>query len=93
MRTKHPGAPSAEAQRTAPGRYFRVNGKGEETGASWIRPDRGTWRWSWYNHTRGEEYWAGEIEQAEMRVEEALLRELHLLTDGARTTIPPVGRE
>lgn len=29
----------------------------------------------------------------EGRLEEALLRELHLLTDGARTTIPPVGRK
>ena len=57
----------------APGRYFRVNREGEETGGSWIRTDRGTWRWSWYNHTRGEEYWAGEIHQAEMRMEEMRL--------------------
>ncbi|HEU0012247.1 MAG TPA: hypothetical protein VFQ45_01115 [Longimicrobium sp.] len=37
------------AQAAAPGRYFRIP-EYSITG-QWARPDRGTWRWSWYrNH-------------------------------------------
>jgi hypothetical protein len=51
-----------------------VNGVAE-TGNTWARPDRGTWRWSWYKHTRGSEYWSQVrvLDQPEIRVEEMSL--------------------
>jgi hypothetical protein len=70
---RFPRGNTLEAQRASPGRYFRVNGAAE-TGNTWARPDRGTWRWSWYKHTRGAEYWGqGAHFQPEIRVEEMRL--------------------
>ena len=70
---RFPRGSTVEAQRLAPGRYFRVNREGDETGNTWARPDRGTWRWSWYKHIRGEEYWAGVYVQPEIRLSEMRL--------------------
>lgn len=62
---------SVDEQRLNEGLYFRVNRPGTETGYTWKRPDRGQWRWSWYKHTRGSDYWDDEIfDQAEIRMEE-----------------------
>jgi hypothetical protein len=62
---------TVDEQRANEGLYFRVNRAGVETGYTWKRPDRGTWRWSWYKHTRGEDYWFDEVfYQAEIRMEE-----------------------
>lgn len=71
---RFPRGSTVEAQRLAPGRYFRITAEGGETGGTWARPDRGTWRWSWYKHVRGEDYWSGtaylqpEIRLSEMRL-------------------------
>lgn len=71
---RFPRGSTLEAQRLAPGRYFRVNREGGETGHTWARPDRGTWRWSWYKHTRGEEYWGEQVfRQPEIRISEMRL--------------------
>ena len=53
---RYPQGATVEAQRAAPGRYFRIMPE-EEEGNTWKRPDRGTWRWSWYKPgPRGLEY-------------------------------------
>jgi len=73
---RFPRGSTVAEQRLAPGRYFRIQGEGTEYGDTWARPDRGTWRWSWYKHARGEEYWTepqGSL-QPEIR-----LSEMHLL--------------
>lgn len=78
---RFPQGNSVAAQRLAPGRNFRVN-RASEAGGTWARPDRGTWRWSWYKHNRGEEYWNDlmfdipEIRMEEMNLlkAEALIR-------------------
>lgn len=55
-------------------RYIRIQRPGTETGYTWARPDRGTWRWSWYKHNRFESYWNDleydviEIPMVEMRL-------------------------
>jgi hypothetical protein len=50
------GATSAE-QAAAPGKYWRVGG----VSSQWGRPDRGTWRWSWYwDHRWFFVFWYGE---------------------------------
>lgn len=70
---RFPAGATVAEQRATPGRYFRINTPAE-SGGTWARPDRGTWRWSWYKHTRGEEYYASsafdhpEIRMAEMRL-------------------------
>jgi starch-binding outer membrane protein, SusD/RagB family len=70
---RFPQGSTLEAQRASPGLYFRISGA-TETGATWARPDRGTWRWSWYKHSRGGEYWSQlarlqpEIRTQEMRL-------------------------
>jgi hypothetical protein len=46
-----------EQRATEDGRYIRIQRPGTETGYTWARPDRGTWRWSWYKHNRFENYW------------------------------------
>jgi hypothetical protein len=61
-------------QRDNPGRYFRLN-RESESGNTWARPDRGTWRWSWYKHNRYENYWNEE----EFDVKEILMVEMDLL--------------
>ncbi|HSG47281.1 MAG TPA: hypothetical protein VLA43_05610, partial [Longimicrobiales bacterium] len=77
--TRFPQGTTVAEQRADQGSYFRVNVPAE-TGGTWARPDRGTWRWSWYKHSRGGEYWGlwpsgftGDEEvfdQAEIRMEE-----------------------
>jgi hypothetical protein len=72
---RFPRGATLEAQRAAPGLYFRVNREGSETGYTWARADRGVWRWSWYKHTRGEEYW----NELQHRQPEIRLSEMRLL--------------
>ncbi|MFC1791080.1 hypothetical protein ACFL0I_01260 [Gemmatimonadota bacterium] len=63
------------------GLHVRINTP-DEAGGTWKRPDRGTWRWSWYKTSVGEDYraeanwWQPEIQHAEMRLllAEALFR-------------------
>lgn len=52
---RFPQGSTVEAQRAAEGTYFHINAD-YEAGSTWARPDRGTWRWSWYKHTRYTEY-------------------------------------
>jgi hypothetical protein len=44
---RFPRGERVDAQRAAGGRYFRIASEAEE-GDTWKRPDRGSWRWSWY---------------------------------------------
>jgi hypothetical protein len=89
---RFPRGSTLEAQRGAPGLYFRVNGVAE-TGNTWARPDRGTWRWSWYKHSRGSEYWSQTAhDQPEIRMEEMSLLKAEALyhrndRDGAAAII------
>lgn len=71
---RFPRGNTVDAQRAETGLYFRVNRAGSETGGTWARPDRGTWRWSWYKHTRGDEYWDDlQYYQPEIRLSEMRL--------------------
>ncbi len=69
---RFPQGSTVDAQRLAPGTHFRTNrATGAETGYTWARPDRGVWRWSWYKHNRGEEYWNDmAMDLPEIRIEE-----------------------
>ncbi|MGD8362809.1 MAG: hypothetical protein PVJ04_15385, partial [Gemmatimonadota bacterium] len=66
---------TVEEQQAADGTYFRIMAP-SEVGDTWVRPDRGTWRWSWYkdgfDHNYDYEYNANnfqpEIQIAEMRL-------------------------
>ncbi len=70
---RFPQGSTVAAQRLSQGSYFRVKWA-SEAGNTWARPDRGKWRWSWYNHTRGDDYaMDGVFEQAEMWVTELRL--------------------
>jgi len=92
---RFPQGGTLEAQRAAPGRYFRVNREGAETGNTWARADRGTWRWSWYKHTRGEEYWNEfQYHQPEIRMEEMkLLKAEGLYRTGDRAAAAAIVNE
>ena len=75
---RFPQGNTIDQQRATPGTYFRpMKASGSEVGYTWKRPDRGTWRWSWYKHNRGEEYWipgnTEDMYQAEIRMEEMRL--------------------
>ncbi len=89
---RFPRGSTLEEQRADPGLYFRVN-RVAETGNTWARPDRGSWRWSWYKHTRGSEYWTQFVRhQPEMRMEEMNLLKAEALyrrndREGAATII------
>jgi len=56
---RFPQGSTVDEQRASesPARYIRIQRPGTETGYTWARPDRGTWRWSWYKHNRFEDYW------------------------------------
>jgi len=70
---RFPQGTTIAAQRLAPTTYFRVN-RPDEAGATWARPDRGTWRWSWYKFNRGGEYYVDLIwDQPEIRLSEMRL--------------------
>lgn len=77
---RYPQGTTVAEQRANPGTHYRVvKATGENT---WARPDRGTWRWSYYKHARAERYkvyqeWdVLEITHGEMRLlkAEALFR-------------------
>lgn len=72
---RFPQGTTVATQRLAPGTHFRTNrSEAAETGYTWARPDRGTWRWSWYKHNRGEEYWNDlAYDLPEIRIEEMKL--------------------
>lgn len=66
------GATVAE-QRANPGTLARQS-TASEAGGTWARPDRGTWRWSWYKAGRYEEYWeVGDFDQPEITMAEMRL--------------------
>ncbi len=69
---RFPQGSTVDAQRLAPGTHVRINrAEAAETGYTWARPDRGVWRWSWYKHNRGEEYWNDLMfDLPEIRIEE-----------------------
>lgn len=70
---RFPQGGTLEEQRTRPGRYFGVV-TAQEVGNTWKRPERGTWRWSWYKILRGREYWGfGRYDQPEIRLSEMRL--------------------
>ncbi|MGD2122671.1 MAG: hypothetical protein PVJ76_13045 [Gemmatimonadota bacterium] len=72
---RFPQGSSVEEQRVEEGMYFRILEAWEE-GLPWRMPERGTWRWSWYQagHGRGLDYYEfeqfgqPEITLAEMRL-------------------------
>lgn len=65
---RFPQGTTVAAQRLAQGRYFRIK-RPNEAGQVWARPDRGTWRWSWYNIDRQDDYvMDGNFDQEEFRV-------------------------
>jgi hypothetical protein len=67
---RFPQGNTVEEQRANPGMYFDIN-SASETGGTWARPDRGTWRWSWYKHERGNDYWFElDYNKEEIRIEE-----------------------
>jgi len=71
---RFPRGSTIDEQRATTGTYFRINKPGTETGGTWARPDRGKWRWSWYKHSRGEDYWSSlDYYQPEIRMEEMRL--------------------
>jgi hypothetical protein len=77
LRFPQGGTVAEQRASETPERYFRVERPGAEHGYTWARPDRGTWRWSWYKHNRFERYWnqldynVVEIPVVEMRLLEA----------------------
>lgn len=52
---RFPQGSTIEEQRAQEGRFFRIAEEFEEGGAysSWKKPERGTWRWSWYKAGSG----------------------------------------
>lgn len=71
---RFPRGSTIDEQRASPGTHFRINRPGTETGYTWARPDRGVWRWSWYKHNRGEDYWNDLVfDRPEIRMEEMRL--------------------
>lgn len=72
--TRFPQGTSVDAQRATQGSKFSIVTPAE-AGGTWKRPDRGTWRWSWYkSKPAGWDYWGGpkqmqpEITYDEMRL-------------------------
>ncbi len=57
--TRWPQGATEAAQRAAPGEYFTVQANDNGT---WARPDRGTWRWSYYEQTKDPFYTAFDID-------------------------------
>jgi hypothetical protein len=70
---RFPQGETVAEQRDNPGTLARQS-TAAQAGGTWQRPDRGTWRWSWYKARRYEEYWREavyeqpEITLAEMRL-------------------------
>ena len=69
---RFPEGNTVEAQRANPGRYFEIVSPDDE-GDTWDRPERGTWRWSWYKQHRGRDYSTGVYEQPLIRRAEVML--------------------
>lgn len=72
--TRFPQGSTVAEQRANQGTSFAIN-TAAEAGGTWKRPDRGTWRWSWYKtKPAGWDYWGEEnwnqpgITYAEMRL-------------------------
>jgi hypothetical protein len=68
---RFPQGSTISEQRAIPGTKFRLVSAAEE-GATWARPDRGSWRWSWYWPV--DRYWLTPgWEEPEILLEEMLL--------------------
>lgn len=73
---RFPQGTTIDDQRGADGHYFRVTPP-DEQGNTWERPERGTWRWSWYKdgYDHNLSYgWQSQFSQPEIQ-----LAEMHLL--------------
>lgn len=68
---RYPQGTTLAEQRANPGTLYRATAPtGESTFA---RPDRGTWRWSWYKHGLGERYYRQDWNQPDVRYREMRL--------------------
>jgi hypothetical protein len=70
--TRFPQGTTVEEQQQHPGRYFS---NPDDIADVWARPDRGTWRWSYYR----EERWANYNETSQDNLEEVSMDAMHLL--------------
>jgi hypothetical protein len=75
---RFPQGSTVEEQRSNQGPYVRIITASEAEGywSTWVRPDRGVWRWSWYKAgpAMGRDYYElSKFEQAEMPLAEARL--------------------
>ena len=70
---RFPQGTTVDEQRLAVGTQLEITTAGNQGGV-WKRPDRGTWRWSWYQSVVGRDYTNGidfnqrEIDHTEMRL-------------------------
>jgi len=71
---RFPQGATVEEQRGNGGTHFRI-ASSSEAGDTWKKPDRGTWRWSWYKAgPRGLDYtWVGRFNQPEIYIAEMRL--------------------
>jgi hypothetical protein len=68
-----PQGTTVEEQRATTGLYAEIVTE-EDAGDTWKKPERGVWRWSWYKHVRGRNYWFdGVMDQPEIRIAEMRL--------------------
>ena len=76
---RFPQGTTVDEQRLAKGTLIEIASV-VDAGSTWQRPERGTWRWSWYLPWFGREYWGvgyplemnqREIDHTEMRLLEA----------------------
>ncbi len=75
---RFPQGSTVEEQRANQGAYVRIATASEAggSGSTWVRPDRGLWRWSWYKagyHMGRDYYHLSNQDQSEMPLAEARL--------------------
>jgi hypothetical protein len=58
--TRWPSGADEATQLASPGEYYKVN-QGSDGTRIWVRPDRGTWRWSYYEQVNEPFYTFGSI--------------------------------
>jgi hypothetical protein len=68
-----PQGTTVAEQRATTGLYAEIVSAGD-AGDTWKKPERGKWRWSYYKHVRGRNYWFdGVMDQPEIRIAEMRL--------------------
>lgn len=72
---RFPKGATIAAQQASRGRLFEITTRGGGFGAQWVRPDRGTFRWSYYRYVANDKWQAAatrdilpEVTLAEMRL-------------------------